>query len=294
MASIQFWEILPWVNMLNHWVWQQAIPGANVDPVLCCHIASLGHNELNFDELMIWVRSQKFSCLVTLLLSWPDPYEFSWQIVHHHGLRIVAMDISIETAGPKFEHLPHLITDKTVAIMIAHIYGKWSDMQPIIDITKPRNIKVIEDCAESFCGFRELGHPESDLSLFSFGVIKHFTAFGGAIAKVKDPDVYCDMLKLYQTYPTQSHTEYLKKLLKYSLTYLVLDTKLGGSLVFYGGYLLGVDHKKYVIKMLRGFPNQLLTKIRRKPCDALLSMMVWRLKGFTLTESSKAKLKVGM
>ena len=37
---------------------QQAITWANVDPYLCRHLASLGHNELNDTKTMFWLDSK--------------------------------------------------------------------------------------------------------------------------------------------------------------------------------------------------------------------------------------------
>jgi dTDP-4-amino-4,6-dideoxygalactose transaminase len=106
------------------------------------------------------------------------------EIVKHHKLCPVPLDISIETTAPKIELLEHLITDKTKLIILAHVYGKWFNTDGFLDIAERYNIPVIEDCAEGFCGFDYIGNPRSDLCLFSFGVIKFNTAFGGAIAKV--------------------------------------------------------------------------------------------------------------
>lgn len=144
------------------------------------------------------------------------------QIVRHHKLHIVPLDISIETAAPKVELLPQLVSSRTVAIVIAHLFGKWSPMEEIIAFAKKWNLYVVEDCAESFCGFDRLSHPQTDVALFSFGVIKFYTSFGGAIAKIK-PELYGRMLALHETYGVQSQAVYVKKILKYIPLYLVLN-----------------------------------------------------------------------
>lgn len=163
------------------------------------------------------------------------------KIVRHHKLNIVPLDISIDTAAPKTHLLPQLLSPRTVAILVAHLYGKWVPMEGVIVFAKKHGLYVIEDCAECFCGFDKLSHPETDLALFSFGVIKFYTSFGGAIAKIK-PRLWSRMVGLYDTYRVQSQREYLKKVLKYVLVYLVLDN----ATVNYNG-----------IKMLRflGYPN---------------------------------------
>jgi len=144
------------------------------------------------------------------------------QIVQHHKLHIVPLDISIETAAPKVELLSQLVSSRTVAIVIAHLFGKWSPVDEFIAFAKKRNLYVVEDCAECFCGFDRLSHPQTDLALYSFGVIKFYTSFGGAIAKIK-PELYDKMFALHETYRIQSQANYLKKVLKYIILYLALN-----------------------------------------------------------------------
>ncbi len=62
--------------------------------------------------------------------------------MHHHGLRIVSLDVDLETMAPKLDLLESLITSKTVALLLAHIYGKWFDTGPFVAAAKKHNIKV--------------------------------------------------------------------------------------------------------------------------------------------------------
>ena len=52
------------------------------------------------------------------------------------------------TWNMKVEDIEALITEKTKAIMAVHIYGLTVDMDPLIEIAKKHNLKVIEDAAE--------------------------------------------------------------------------------------------------------------------------------------------------
>ena len=213
------------------------------------------------------------------------------RVLKHHNLKIVPLDISIETCAPKVELIEHLVTERTVAILVAHIYGKWCDMEPIIKTAERHKLTVIEDCAESFSGFERIGHPKSDLALFSFGAIKFFTAFGGAIAKVSDPKVHQSMKDLYKNYPYQSRSDYINRVLKYSFVYILLNCPRVIKSGMYLTRLLGIDHKKHVVKMLRGFPSQLMRKIRHQPSGPLLAVMYERMQNFHASELLMAKLK---
>ena len=186
---------------------------SNPNPVLPCLSVRTG-----FDLFLRIMNFPPGSEVIMSAMNIPDMVS----IVKHHKLHIVPLDISIETTAPKVELLPQLVSARTVAIVIAHLYGKWSPMDEVIDFAKKRNLYVVEDCAECFCGFDKLSHPETDVALFSFGVIKFYTSFGGAIAKIK-PNLYGKMAALYETYPVQSQAVYLKKILKYTVVYGILN-----------------------------------------------------------------------
>lgn len=205
--------------------------------------------------------------------------------------QIVPWDISIETTEPKIELFDSLVTDKTVAIVIAHIFGKWCDMDPVIEVAQKYNLPVIEDCAEVFCGFEHIGHPLADLSLFSFGIIKFNTAFGGSVAKVKDHDVYHKMMAVYDSYSLQKRTDYLKKVCKLFLANLVMGSPHFTHFCMYLARLLGFDHKSLFISMLRGFPEEMLQKIKARPSSALLSTLRQRMKEFKRSEYDAGQLK---
>ncbi|XP_041375003.1 uncharacterized protein LOC121387841 [Gigantopelta aegis] len=215
-------------------------------------------------------------------------------ILKEHKLKIIPVDVSLDTTAPKTEMLESLRSEKTVALLVTHLYGKWFDMEPVISFAEKYNLAVIEDCAEGFCGFKRLGHPKSDIALFSFGLIKYYSSFGGAIAKIREPDIFEMMSTDYQKCPVQSHTTYFTKLLKYSIVYLCLNCPsfIGpGYLVMKG---VGINHnaiKHLVVNLSRGFPGQLLVNIRKQPSTALLSLMVERQSGFSQKEIDLCRVK---
>ncbi len=73
-----------------------------------------------------------------------------------------------------------LITKRTKAIIVVHLYGVVCDMGKILDIAKKHNLKVVEDCAQCIGGeFRgkKIG-TIGDVGCFSFCQSKHFTTGG--------------------------------------------------------------------------------------------------------------------
>lgn len=213
------------------------------------------------------------------------------RVVKHHNLKVVPLDICIETTEPKIELLPHLVTEKTVAILVAHVFGKWCNMDPIIKAAQEYGLVVIEDCAEAFCGFERLGDPRTDLSLFSFGVIKYFTAFGGAIAKVKDRNVFTKMIEVYKTYAEQTRWEYFKKTCKCLTVYLALVCPYISQSIMYLCRSCNMDHKLLFMQMLRGFPDQMIRKIKHRPSAPLLNMLLKRLKDFCEADYNIGQVK---
>jgi len=80
------------------------------------------------------------------------------------------------------------ITKKTKAIMIVHIYGLPVDMDPLLDLAKKYNLKIIEDAAEMI-GQSYKGKPcgsFGDISTFSFYPNKHITTGEGGMVLTDD------------------------------------------------------------------------------------------------------------
>ena len=67
---------------------------------------------------------------------------------------------------------------------------------------------MVEDIAESFIGNQFIGNPDAIMSLFSFGSIKKYTAFGGALAFVRDKEVYNQIVAIHDTFTFQTKIEY--------------------------------------------------------------------------------------
>lgn len=214
-------------------------------------------------------------------------------IVESYGINVVTVDIDLETLSPKEELLELAITDKTVAILAAHIYGKWIEMDKIIEIAHSRALYVLEDCAECFHGFKRKGHESSDLILFSFGLIKHSTCLGGAIVHVKNTELLRKMRAKLESYPVQNHSFFFRKLLKYSAITLVLKSSYVQWSFVKLMSLLGweTEYKEMFISFLRGYPGQILPQLRLQPSAALLKVMFEVLSNVNEREFDIAKMK---
>ena len=61
----------------------------------------------------------------------------------------VLVEPRLDTYNINPELIEQHITSKTKAIMVVHLYGKCCEMEPILQLAKKYNLKVIEDCAQA-------------------------------------------------------------------------------------------------------------------------------------------------
>ena len=101
--------------------------------------------------------------------------------------------------------LEEKITEQTKAILVVHLYGQASNMEPIMEIAKKYNLKVVEDCAQSH-GARFNGKMTGtfgDIGCFSFYPSKNLGAFGDAGAIVTDDDKIAEDIRVYRNYGSE-------------------------------------------------------------------------------------------
>lgn len=91
------------------------------------------------------------------------------------------------------------ITDRTKAIIPVHLYGHPAEMDPIVELCKKYNLKLIEDCAQAhFAEYkgRRIG-TFGDLATFSFYPGKNLGAYGDAGCIVTDSNEYAEKCRMY-------------------------------------------------------------------------------------------------
>lgn len=108
------------------------------------------------------------------------------------GAKPVFVDIDEKTFNIDPALIEHAITSNTKAIMPVHLYGRPAEMDLIMDIAERHNLKVVEDCAQSF-GARFQGKQTGsigDAGAFSFFPSKNLGAFGdGGLIATNDKTV---------------------------------------------------------------------------------------------------------
>ena len=93
---------------------------------------------------------------------------------------LVEPDIETYTIDPAL--IEASITARTKAIIIVHLYGKSCNMDPIIEICRKHNLKLIEDCAQSHGATYKgkLTGTFGEFGAFSFYPTKNLGALGDA------------------------------------------------------------------------------------------------------------------
>ena len=106
------------------------------------------------------------------------------------GARLVWADIDPQTRVVSAESIAKVLTPRTRAIVVVHLYGYVADMPAIMKLAKERNILVIEDAAQSI-GAEVDGIKSGafgDMAIFSFHSHKNLTTLGeGGMLYVRDP-----------------------------------------------------------------------------------------------------------
>tara|TARA_R110002072_G_scaffold534_2_gene3533 strand:- start:72375 stop:73499 length:1125 start_codon:yes stop_codon:yes gene_type:complete len=108
------------------------------------------------------------------------------------GAKPVFVDVCPETLCLDPQQIEAKITTKTKAIMIVHLYGLACDVDPILEIAKKHNLKVIEDAAEAH-GLKYKGKPcgsFGDISIFSFYANKLVSCGEGGMALTNDDALF--------------------------------------------------------------------------------------------------------
>ncbi|MEB3177991.1 MAG: DegT/DnrJ/EryC1/StrS family aminotransferase [Nostocaceae cyanobacterium] len=199
------------------------------------------------------------------------------EIVKLHGLIPVPVDISLLSCEPSLELLEKFVSSKTKILLLAHLFGTIVNLQPYVEFCQKHNLILIEDCAQAFAGKKYYGHPQADVSLFSFGPIKSCTALGGAVALVRDKTIANNMFHLQEQYPKKSEYWFFLRVLKFLCLKLLSIPWIYCQLV-YLLQILGYDVDSAINSTTRGFSKgDLLSKIRYRPPHHLLWLLAYRL-----------------
>jgi dTDP-4-amino-4,6-dideoxygalactose transaminase len=123
----------------------------------------------------------------------------------HCDLVPVFVEPDIHTYNIDPKKIEHAITERTVAMMVVHLYGQCCEMDPILSICKSKNLKLIEDCAQahgaSYKG--KLAGTFGDFGAFSFYPTKNLGALGDAGALICKSEEHYQKLRQLRNYGSE-------------------------------------------------------------------------------------------
>lgn len=106
------------------------------------------------------------------------------------GARLRWADIDADTRVVTADTIRPLITPRTKAVIVVHLYGLVCDMDPIMALAKEHSFLIIEDAAQSAgaCYKGRQAGSIGDFGCFSFHTHKNITTLGeGGMLTVKSP-----------------------------------------------------------------------------------------------------------
>lgn len=117
------------------------------------------------------------------------------------GAKLVWADVDLHSRVVSAESIEKVLSPRTRAIVVVHLYGYVADMPAIMALGRARGIPVIEDAAQSIGA--DIDGVKSgafgDMGIFSFHSHKNLTTLGeGGMLYVRDP-------KLAALVPTLRH-----------------------------------------------------------------------------------------
>ncbi|MBT3342187.1 MAG: aminotransferase class V-fold PLP-dependent enzyme [Gemmatimonadetes bacterium] len=204
-----------------------------------------------------------------------------FQIADHHGLRCVPIDLDFVTLAPDAAQLEAAITTRSRVLLVAHLFGGITPMHELIEVAHRHGLLVIEDCAQSFAGTSGyLGHPDSDVVLFSFGPIKTCSALGGGLMLCRNDARRERIETILARYPRRSRAWFARRLLKYASIRLLSSRLLYGTFLRLLGFFCE-ETDRYLNGLARNFtPGQWVEEIRWRPPLAMVALLAARITAF--------------
>lgn len=114
------------------------------------------------------------------VITTPFSFAATAEAICYVGAIPVFVDINSDTYNISTKAIEEAITSKTKAILPVHIFGQVADMQTVVKIANDNNLKIIEDCAQSFGA--KLNKQQTgtfgDAGCFSFFPSKNLGCYG--------------------------------------------------------------------------------------------------------------------
>ena len=124
------------------------------------------------------------------------------EAIHITGATPVAIDIRENDLGPDVDQLADAISDRTKAVIVVHLYGLPVDLGPILDLTEPKGILLIEDASHAH-GATYRGRKVGTFGragCFSCGPVKNLGSYGDGGFIATNDDAVAEKVRLLQAH----------------------------------------------------------------------------------------------
>ncbi len=112
----------------------------------------------------------------------------------------VFADVDPQTGCITAESVAAVITDRTRAVIVVHLFGGAAPIEAIKAVCAPKGITVIEDCAQAYLtvpeGATSFAGTRGNIGCFSLQQSKHITAGDGGLS-VTDDDACARRMRLF-------------------------------------------------------------------------------------------------
>ncbi|MBI5057501.1 MAG: DegT/DnrJ/EryC1/StrS family aminotransferase [Nitrospirae bacterium] len=138
------------------------------------------------------------------VITTPFTFIATAEAIAYVGATPVFVDIDKYTLNIDVSKIEEKITPKTRAVIVVHLFGQPADMDEIMALAKKYDLKVVEDCAQSF-GARYKGKPAGglgDAGCFSFYPSKNLGAYGDGGMMITDRHEVYEKVRLLRNHGT--------------------------------------------------------------------------------------------
>jgi len=139
-------------------------------------------------------------------------------LVKNLGYDLKFADCELGTLGMDPAALEAVISDRTAAVVVTHLYGVPCRVPELVQNARSHGAVLIEDCAHCFgaaVGGRRAGSL-GDAAYFSFETSKVINTMGGGMVTVQDKDFAARIRKAASAEPTKGINWLLKRLARTS------------------------------------------------------------------------------
>lgn len=157
-------------------------------------ISLMVNGHMSLELILTAMRFPRGSEVITT----PFTFISTTHAIVRNGLKPVFCDIKLNDYTIDEDKIEELITEKTVAILPVHVYGRVCAVEKIYNIAEKYNLKVIYDAAHAFgVTYKGIGVGNfGNASVFSFHATKVFNSIEGGAVTFNNPELNTTLYNL--------------------------------------------------------------------------------------------------